>query len=370
MIGLTKTAVSVNAGVHTSVGIEFQKHCALYLLFSKYKELKEKQYFICIEHHDDVLFCHLSNENKVTEIEAFQAKKSSDKWGLTADFFEILSKLCQTGFLLNKDSIIKCENYFHSLQFITNNTISLKIPKKDPTGAVKALINETNLSIKFNDLPIAIRQIITSKIRELFQPDTAPIAELVSLSLAFIDLGKTAKSQKEQLIGKFISEINSDIADPTAAVDALLKLFREIENTFNDGNRVKLLDNTKRVDSKKINDAIGIITTKQKAYEFYRTQGGRIFEKFNVTIAHQRFFLQSIINSFDLFKDLSQTEHRKILYFVKNNINIFNDYVNEVDCINALHVKFLNENNSQLSDNDIKSAIVSAYIETREEIWQ
>ncbi len=68
---------SANAGVHNSIGIEFQKHCALYLLFEKYAAIENRKYFICIEHHDDFLFCYQTQGDLLESIEAYQAKKSS-----------------------------------------------------------------------------------------------------------------------------------------------------------------------------------------------------------------------------------------------------------------------------------------------------
>lgn len=68
---------TVNAGVHGAAGIEFQKHCALYLLFEEYDNLNDTKYFICIEHKDDFLFCYQDKEGLVHSIDCYQAKKSS-----------------------------------------------------------------------------------------------------------------------------------------------------------------------------------------------------------------------------------------------------------------------------------------------------
>ena len=360
---------AVNAGVNTATGIEFQKHCAIYLLFKQFRDLKDKEYFICIEHHDDVLFCYQSNDKKITEIQAFQVKKSSDKWGLSKGFSEILGKLAQTGRSLFKDPISKDDNYFHSLQFLTNNGISLTIKDKNSKKTITTIINEANDLVKFNDLPNDIKNLLAHEIEEYLKPDLEPLMELDNISLAFIDFGKTTKSQKDQLVGNFKREINPDIADPIAAIDTLLKLFREVENSFNNGNTSNLFDISKQIGSADINKAIDIITTKQKAYNFYRANAKRLIENFNISISKQREFIQSINNSFDLFKDLSQTEHRKILSFIKKNTELFDQYLDEVDCINALYEKFLKEYNSQFLETDLKSAIIAAYVETRESIW-
>ncbi|PWB15761.1 hypothetical protein DCO44_05135, partial [Acinetobacter sp. AM] len=48
---------SVNGGVDAQVGFDFQRNCALYLLLDDYDSFKEKNFFVCIEHHDDFLYC-------------------------------------------------------------------------------------------------------------------------------------------------------------------------------------------------------------------------------------------------------------------------------------------------------------------------
>jgi len=48
----------------------------LYILLNKYTTLANTKYFICLEHHEDFLSCHLTYNNLVRSIEAYQAKKS------------------------------------------------------------------------------------------------------------------------------------------------------------------------------------------------------------------------------------------------------------------------------------------------------
>ena len=67
----------VNAGVHNATGIEFQKHCALYIFLENYEDIKDKQFFICIEHHDDFIFCYQNDHDVISAIDTYQAKKSS-----------------------------------------------------------------------------------------------------------------------------------------------------------------------------------------------------------------------------------------------------------------------------------------------------
>ena len=82
----------------------------------------------------------------------------------------------------------------------------------------------------------------------------------------------------------------------------------------------------------------------------------------------QKKFEQAFENSFDLFKDLEQTEHQKIFNFLKKQMNVFDMYITDKECIEAFYNKYNTEFNSQLSDIDIKAAIFAAYLELREQL--
>jgi len=356
---------STNAGVHNAIGIEFQKHCALFLLFNNYSSLKDGKYFICIEHHDDVLFCHQGALNELTSIDSYQVKKSSEKWGLTRDFFEIISKIAGTGISLDNDPMSKAANYKQNLQFTTNHAINLVIAKKKPLPNISELINESNSLMPISGLHKEISDKITAEVEEYWKPDKAPLAQINNISLAYIDLPKKSQPTIDQLVGLFKRAVNPDIVDASAAVDTLIKLFREVENTLNNGNISKLMDTSKRITSEQINTVINIINTRQKAYNFWRDEGKELSKRLNITIADQMGFEKLIEDSFDFFKDLKQAEHRKILNFVKSNVALLHTATDEVECINDLHNRFLTTYNTPLSDKLLKSALVAAYIETR-----
>src|SRR6195952_3214433 len=187
---MASTSKSVNAGTHNAVGIEFQKHCALYILFSNYNQLKSKKYFICIEHYDDVLFCLQGDANEITHIEGYQVKKSSDKWGLTQAFYEILAKLARTGTALENDQIPKSASYEHTLQFLTNHAIALLHKQQKPLPAISELVNESNSPVKFANLPKEIKDVLNQNIELYLDPDKAPLDQVENISLAYIDFPK------------------------------------------------------------------------------------------------------------------------------------------------------------------------------------
>jgi len=249
---MAKTNKAVNAGVHGASGLEFQKHCALYVLFDRYSALKEKNYFICLEHHEDFIFCYKDDKDLVISIDAFQAKKASTPWGMEAELFELIHKITSVGLDLISDEIPKSEQYNHSLAFVTNNSISLTNGKKKP-DAKSATINESNNHVVFSSLDVSIRDKIIEELRTRQLSLQTQIDELQNFSLMHFDLPKTTASQKDTLVGLFDRIFGSKIINHRAAVETLLALFRDAENFINQGNIAKLMDEKKRVSSATIN---------------------------------------------------------------------------------------------------------------------
>ena len=361
---MSETTATANAGVHGSTGVEFQKHCALYLLFEKYEEIKDRKYFICLEHHDDFLFCYLTQQEVLSSIEAYQAKKSSTQWGMTTDLFELINKITKVGVSLRKDEITKTTSYNHTLDFITNNSIALNNGlKKDEKRSVT--VNEGNNRVKFIDLDDSIGGKIKTELQKQITNGKIPLQELNSLSLCYIDLPKTSMQQKDSIVGQFSRIFGSSVNDHRAAVDTLLLLFRDVENTLNQGNKVKLLDTSKRVPSEQILGAMNIINTKQKAYDLWRSREENILKKMSISVFDKTVFPLHFDNSFDFFKDLSQVEHQAIINYVRKNTILWAHHTNEIDCIEDIYSAFKRERTSQLSELELKAAIFAAYIEIR-----
>jgi len=360
---MTDSNKSANAGVHGSTGYEFQKHCALHILFDKYAKLQNRAYFICLEHHDDVLFCYQTQTQLVQSIAAYQAKKSSGQWGMGKDLATILKKLTQVGLDLLQDDIQKDDGYTHELSFLTNGTIKLNCHKKRNGQSV--LINDANPEVQYVNLPAAIKARILQELHEEAVTDQGQIDQLTNLSVAFIDLPKQAKKQKDTLIGQFQRLFGNLVHDSPAAVDTLLTLFRQVENTLNLGNVARLLDVSKRVSSDDIKRAMNLITTKSKAYEFWRSKGDDMAQKLQVGVFDREKFKLQFENSFDLFKDLGQREHQKLLKFARENKARWDLHTNEVDCINDMFRSYVAEVSTNLNEFDIKAAISAAYLELK-----
>lgn len=360
---------TANAGVHGSTGFEFQKHCALYILFDKYKDIKNRRYFICVEHHDDVLFCYQTNDELVSSIDAYQAKKSSAEWRQGKDIYEILKKMIEVGINLKNDNMVKLNSYTHNLEFVTNNSINLNNGKTGRGCRISTTINENTSRLKMIDLNEEISSKIKSEVKKLLGEKLESLEEFDNVSMAYIDLPKKHREQKDSLVGHFNRIFGDKVNDHRAAVDTLLLLFRDVENTLNNGNTVKLMDESKRVSSDSINNAINIITTKNLAFELWRTEQKEACKKLGIVISEKKKFESDFINSIDRFKDKLQVEHQKIFSFVENKKGLFDDFIDEIDCIQALYEDFMSNVNSQLEQISIKAAIYAAYIEVREEIW-
>lgn len=362
---MAQTNSSANSGVHGSNGYEFQKHCALYILLEQYQSLKNRKYFICLEHHEDFLFCHLTESDLVQNIEAYQAKKSSDSWGLSADLFDIVHKMTNVGLSLESDTLPKDPSYDHSLNFVSNHDIRFTIKEK-AKPPITNTINVSNNTVLFTDLKPEIAKKITDEISSLSSSNSANLDQLEKLSFGFFDLNKSYPKQKQTLIGQFNQLFGTSVSDHSAAVETLLRLFRDAENVLNQGSIVKLMDVSKRVDSTAINNVINVITKEQKAYDLWRSKSDDISKKMLINLAEKTKFELSFKNSFDLFKDSKQGEHQKILKFVKDNTDVFTTMYTEVDCIEELHKRFVKLHNTQLSDLDVKAALFAAFIETKD----
>lgn len=360
---------SSNAGVHGSVGFEFQKHCALYILFDQYENLKQINFFICLEHHDDLLFCYQTDDETITSIDAYQAKKSSGEWN-QGEMYEVLKKMTDVGISLKNDNILKLDSYTHNLEFLTNNTINLSNGKRKKGLRKSHTINETTNRLKLIDLNQEIISIIKSEIQKLLDENLEGLTELNNISMAYIDLPKSSKHQKDSLVGHFERIFGNTVTDHRAAVETLLLLFREVENTLNSGNVVKLMDQSKRVSSETINKALNIITTKKMAFSFWRKEEKEASIKLKISISEKKKFESDFINSIDRFKDKKQVEHQKIFSFVNNNKSALTNFIDEIDCIEYLYEEFLKNINSPLPQLSIKAAIFAAYIEVRAELWE
>lgn len=352
---------NVNAGVHTNVGMDFQKNCTIFLFLEKYEQLKDQKYFIILEHVDDIVFGFLDTDNTLDKVESFQAKKATSKWTLNS-MLEIVQKIAMTAQAILDDDHPKTPDFSQQNLFITNQTIELKTGK----GATQFIctINETSSDVTYKSLDDQIKGKILSGNKDITFSQTEK-DHFENLSFKWIDLGRTTKAQEELLTGKFATVFGDTISDHKAALQTFLYALKEIESTFNQGNVARLSDSSKRIESNAINDLLNILTTKKKAYEFWRTHADEICQVMQVNLLDRKAFLLNYENSFDLFKDLKESEHRKIYVFVTENTAIFGEHTSEMDCLSAFLTEFNKKKTSTYQPLQLKAVMAAAYVEVR-----
>ncbi|MDP8268083.1 MAG: hypothetical protein P9L97_05085, partial [Candidatus Tenebribacter davisii] len=226
----------------------------------------------------------------------------------------------------------------------------------------KVTINESNQVVKYVNLKNSLQLKIKVEVQKLLSENSKSIDELQNLSLAYIDLPRTSIKQKNTLVGQFGDIFGDKVSKHKAAVDTLIMLFRDVENELNKGNRANLLDAAKRVSSVQITEAIDIITKQQLGFELWRSKKNELSIKLEIPIAERTIFEFNFVNSFDLFKDLLQAEHQKILLFVRKNTGILTTTFTETECIEKLYEEFNKNNRTQLKPIELKAAICAAFI--------
>jgi hypothetical protein len=344
-----------NAGVDAQTGFSLQRNTALYLLLEKYHEkFKDKKYFICLEHHDDFLFCFLDDFNNAKLIEAYQSKKKApERWTLDK-MSDLVKKVLATGIALKKDPIGKTADYSHSLYFTSNQTIFLecKISKKNVS------IKEDNLHVKYVDLEADIKQRVIDIVDEANLQ-----TELDNLNFFWVDLNRTASKQENQLVGQIESTFKNLIVDHRAAVNSLISLFRNIEQTYNQGGVVKLLDGSKRVSSTEIQKALDVITTRSKAFDEWRRLSDEVANNLGIRHFEREAFEFKFTSAFDNFKVITEAEHQKIRQFVKANYQNCSA-ITLGQIISELHDKFIREQTTNFVGLDLKAVIYAAYFDS------
>lgn len=358
---------ALNAGVHASSGFEMQKHCALYLILENFNEIKEREYFISVEHADDVIFCFIHSD-EIEYIDAYQVKKNSKIWTNTKTWREIVEKLLTTGKELSSKDIAKSAEYYHKLSFLSNQTSSIKAEVTDKVTKTKKKfsiqVNESNVYVKFDKFPIELQNAIIGK---LTINDEKIVEEFRNLCFEYIDLSRTVKNQKECLVGKCAGIFGKNVPDPEAAIDTLMKVFRKVEHTFNQGSTFDLLDESKRVYSIEINAAFSVITEKALAFETWRNLKSGLSEALKIPISRRDDFETEFDNSVDCFKDLTQVEHQRILRFVVKNSHFLDEYFTEEECVAALYSEYKENNSYKLEDLVAKATIFAAYMRVRDQ---
>lgn len=367
---MTKKNKAANSGIDALLGFEFQRNCALYLLLDDYARISSREFFLCIEHHDDFLFCYRSDcLSSIEAIHSYQAKKlSGNIWSIDARFAEIIAKMLGVGNDLRNDSAPKCKDYTHSLTFISNTDIKLSYsPKKEERGNGKEdithLLNEQNCKSHYNDIPEEIKSKIQEKVRDHCIKDSSIYheTELSNLQIQWVDFPRNKNSQRDTLVGLMCRKF-PHVSDHSAAVELLLSLFRDVEAVYNQRKIVNLLDKTKRIEGNEIKKAIAVIETEQKTFKLWRAHSAELSRKFQVPIAIQSSHESRIKDTFELLKDMSNNEHQIINTFVKEN-NYTLSFFTYDDMFYEYVTNIKDSRNINLKDIDIFFAALCAFVQ-------
>jgi hypothetical protein len=293
---------------------------------------------------------------------------SGGSWTINGRFSEMIAKMLEVGDDLKSDPAPKCQSYSHELTFVSNSDIELKYsPNKIEKAAGKKeityLLNEQNEKCNYNSVPHDIKGKISEKVASFCNKKELNYhkSELDNLHIQWVDFPRNKNSQRDHLVGLMCRKF-PHVSDPTAAVDLLLSLFREVEAIYNQKKIITLLDSSKRIEGNEIKKAIDIIETEQKIFKFWRGHSIELARNFRVPIGIQNSYENHIRNTFELLKDMMNNEHQIIKSFVKDN-----DYSMAYSSYNEMFEAYVadikTKNSINLIDTDIFFAILCAYVE-------
>ncbi len=363
---------TVNAGVTAQQGFALQRNMALFIILDSFTDKFENQkYFLSLEHLEDIIYCFLNDAGESVRIETYQSKKkSTGNWGVNQVLAEVVVKILETGVKLAKDPHPKSESYMQSLYFSSNSTIHLQktIRRKKPqtNELYSEIINEQNSICSYSSLNLNIKTSIKDAIKAKYNYQNSLPKELEkeldNLSFLFIDFARVNKEQENQLRGKLSAVFANKINDHQAALDTLFSLFKQVELTYNQKNLARLADKTKRVESTQIDNALDIITTKSKAFVYWRNEQRAISEKLGIKAFEKDVFAMKFESAFDLFKSYEEAAHQVILKFVKDNYKSCQSYQEE-GCVYELLERFTSNKTTSLDQMSLKATIYAAYFE-------
>ena len=175
-------------------------------------------------------------------------------------------------------------------------------------------------------------------------------------------MNRTVEKQENELVGQIDKVFGDRIYNKRAAVKALIELFREIEEKYNKGNEAKLLDTSKRVDSKQIERTFNILTGKSKCFDYWHNQAREVSIALKIKPSERDEFKFAFESSFDFFKSYKAAEHREILEFAKANISKCETFTEEDNAAEMIHL-FMKISTSSFGEIELKAIFFAAIFE-------
>lgn len=352
----------MNAGVTAQQGFALQRNAALFILLDKYDDIYNgKNYFISLEHLEDILFCFLDSNEDIYYIDAHQIKKkSNDVWKVGKKLSDILFKLLETGINLLEDQYPKSTNYSHNLSFSTNKIMKLDYKYGNDNLIGSLIINELDSFSSFYSFHENLRnKIIKASSKSIIDKYEE---QLKNLNFNYLTLTSTNKEQVNQLQGKLSELFGYKIKDTKAAIDTIMLLFKNVELVYHQKSIARLSDENKKITSLKIKEAMEIITTKSKAFDYWRSETPSVCKNLRIKPFERNSFELKFINAFDYFKSDDELEHRKIYDFVNKSYKNCVSF-DESECVNELYMLYLNEKNTYLGEMALKAIIYASFFE-------
>lgn len=354
---------NVNAGIETNTGIEFQKHCVLYMILDDYTKYSIDNYFVILEHHEDIVVGFNNDGGELAQVHAYQAKKSTSKWSISG-LYEIVFKLVDSALSIVADPISKSSDFCVNEYFVTNNTIELKT--KEDKKVYTQIVNEASELVSYSSLDQPIKDKIENKIKADYSATDNHIVHLNNLAFCFFDLPRKSKSQKEMLVGKIKTVFGERIEYHEAAFMTIMSFLSKCDKAYNQGNQAFLDDSKKRIESSEIIEAFNILCTQTKAYNLWRSKQDQIAQALSISLIDRQEFKLHYQNSFDKFKDLKEVEHQKIFNYVYSEKVNFSGFTNEQDCLRYLSTNILKNISTTLLPLHINAAVYAAFVEITE----
>lgn len=368
---MTVQDIDDNSGVEAILGFEFQRNCALLLLLDNYKSYKDINYFISIEHYDDFVFGFRNPSNtKIQYLKSYQAKKLTEpKWSIPALAMPT-SKMLDVGTAIKSDLADKTADFKADLIFVSDSVIELKSENLNKDTKEKARydierIRIDNPYLSFNKLPETLKNRVISTVSEVSSKKYNNI-DFDCLAYEWVDLPKTPRNQLAILETR-VNENFHGTPDPKAALHVLLSLFKDIETTHNKRQKISLMDKRKILEGHEIRQAVTVIDLERRTLDFWRSSSEKICPKLKIPISKSNRASEYIGIAFELFKDKSNQEHKKIHDFVRDN-NFEDNCYTSADAIEMFVKEYYQSPilSNVIEREEVVFAIVCAYVQTRD----
>lgn len=105
-----------------------------------------------------------------------------------------------------------------------------------------------------------------------------------------------------------------------------------------------------------------VLTTKAKCFEYWQDKETEVARNLQIRPIEKEQFKLDFSSAFDLFKSINEAEHKKILNFVKENVNSLTTF-SEEENVSELYVLFKKSERTNFNDLQLKAILFAALFE-------